>query len=228
MPSTSSYFTPNCITPSLLPPPLDKHFRTPITQYGKDSYTTTPTHFEPSQPSKATSNTNIPIDAVWKQQSGKGIVLRSVTTPIKNFSSHVKNQLSSFLSSHSPCHTTVHIIKLQPPVSSSGCMTINCPLHCTAQSCILSHDGPCDSPTEQMDSAMYHSSLQNPCPDLDPSSSTDSTQTHDSLITPESPHLPRVGQFWRPITYTVTSHKRRKPSSLVFTSRAVRTSYSAK
>src|SRR6266850_3294305 len=117
-------------------------------------------------------------------------VLRSVTMPNKNFSSRVKNQLLSFLSSHSPCHTTVHIVKLQPPVSSSGCMTINCPLHCTAQSCILSHDGPCDSPTEQMDSAMYHSSLQNPCPDLDPSSSTDSTQTHDSLITPESPHLP--------------------------------------
>src|SRR6266850_2932692 len=42
------------------------------------------------------------------------------------------------------------------------------------------------------------------------------------------PALVTVGQFWQLITYTVTSHKRRKPSSLVFTSRAVRTSYSAK
>jgi len=34
-------------------------------------------------------------------------------------------------------------------------------------------------------------SIQNPCPDLDPPSSTDSLQTHDSLATPESPpHLP--------------------------------------
>src|SRR6266850_4952163 len=34
-------------------------------------------------------------------------------------------------------------------------------------------------------------SIQKPCPDLDPSSSTDSLQTHDSLVTPESPpHLP--------------------------------------
>src|SRR6267142_2765914 len=118
-------------------------------------------------------------------------VLRSVTMPNKNFSSRVKNQLLSFLSSHSPCHTTVHIVKLQPPVSSSSCMTINCPPCCTAQSCILSHDGPCDCPTVRTDSATYRASLQNPCPDLDPSSSMDSTQTHDSLATPESPpHLP--------------------------------------
>jgi len=41
-----------------------------------------------------------------------------------------------------------------------------------------------------MDSTTSCASLQNPCPDLDPSSSTDSTQTHDSLIIPESPHLP--------------------------------------
>ena len=39
-----------------------------------------------------------------------------------------------------------------------------------------------------MDSATYSASLQNPCPDLDPSSSMDSLQTHDSLVTPESPH----------------------------------------
>src|SRR6267142_2678263 len=99
-------------------------------------------------------------------------MLRMVTTPIKNFLSHVENQLSSFLSSHSPCSTTVHVVKLQPPVSSSSCMTINCPPRCTAQSCVLSHDGPCDSPTKRMDSVTYRASLQNPCPDLDPSSST--------------------------------------------------------
>src|SRR6266850_7686921 len=113
-----------------------------------------------------------------------------VTTPIKNFLSRAKTSLSSFLSSHSPCSTTVHVIKLQPPVSSSGCMTINCPLCCTAQSCVQSHDGPCDCPTIQMDSTAS-ASIQNPCPDLDPLSSTDSLQTHDSLATPESPsYLP--------------------------------------
>jgi len=113
-----------------------------------------------------------------------------VTTPIKNFLSRAKTSLSSFLSSHSPCSTTVHVIKLQPPVSSSGCMTINCPLCCTAQSCVQSHDGPCDCPTVRTDSTAS-ASIQNPCPDLDPSSSTDSLQTHDSLVTPESPpHLP--------------------------------------
>src|SRR6266850_559409 len=113
-----------------------------------------------------------------------------VTTPIKNFLSRAKTSLSSFLSSHSPCSTTVHVIKLQPPVSSSGCMTINCPLCCTAQSCVQSHDGPCDCPTIQMDSTAS-ASIQNPCPDLDPLSSTDSLQTHDSLTTPESPpYLP--------------------------------------
>src|SRR6266850_2005136 len=108
--------------------------------------------------------------------------------PIKNFLSHVKNQLLSFLSSHSPCSMTVHVVKLQPPVSPSSCMTLNCPLHCTAQSCVLSYDGPCDSPTVQTNSTTNCASLQNSCPDLDPSSSTDSIQTHDSLVTPESPH----------------------------------------
>jgi hypothetical protein len=37
-----------------------------------------------------------------------------------------------------------------------------------------------------------------------------------------SPPPSTVGQFPRSITYTVTSHKRRKPSSLVSTSTAVR------
>src|SRR6267142_1237933 len=130
-----------------------------------------------------------------------------VTTPIKNFLSRAKTSLSSFLSSHSACmslnclacsqcrtslncqDTTVHIVKLRPPVSPSGCMTINCPPHCTAQSCVQSHDGPCDCPTVRTD-GMASASIQNPCPDLDPSSSMDSLQTHDSLVTPESPHLP--------------------------------------
>src|SRR6267142_6365769 len=134
-----------------------------------------------------------------------------VTTLIKNFLSRAKTSLLSFLSSHSPnsacmsincleplphrmslnCHdTTVHVVKLQPPVSPSGCMMINCPPRCTAQSCVQSHDGPCDCPTVRTDSTAG-ASLQNPCPDLDPSSSTDSLQTHDSLVTPESPpHLP--------------------------------------
>src|SRR6267142_2155681 len=133
-----------------------------------------------------------------------------VTTLIKNFLSRAKTSLLSFLSSHSPnsacmsincleplphrmslnCHdTTVHVVKLQPPVSPSGCMMINCPPRCTAQSCVQSHDGPCDCPTVQTDGTAS-ASIQNPCPDLDPSSSTDSLQTHDSLVTPESPHSP--------------------------------------
>jgi len=119
-------------------------------------------------------------------------VLRTVTTPIKNFLSRAKTSLLSFLSSHSPCSTTVHVVKLQPPVSTSGCMTINCPpLHSAIPvnpSCAY---GPHDCLNERTDSTMYSASLQNPCPDLDPSSSTDSLQTHDSLTTPESPpYLP--------------------------------------
>src|SRR6266850_1719251 len=126
-------------------------------------------------------------------------MLRTVTTPIKNFLSRAKTSLSSFLSSHSPnsvCMSLNCLVMLPCRTSlnchePSGCMTINCPLHCTAQSCVQSHDGPCDCPTVRMDSMTNHASLQNPCPDLDPSSSTDSLQTHDSLVTPESPpHLP--------------------------------------
>src|SRR6266850_8413916 len=71
--------------------------------------------------------------------------------------------------------------------SPSGCMTINCPPHSLT---ILEHSsrahGPCDCLTTQMDSMTYSASLQT-CPNLDPLSSTDSTQTHDSLATPESP-----------------------------------------
>src|SRR6267142_1045224 len=42
-----------------------------------------------------------------------------------------------------------------------------------------------------MDNTMYCASRQTTCPDLDPSTSMDSLQTHDSLATPESPrHSP--------------------------------------
>src|SRR6267142_1044596 len=114
-------------------------------------------------------------------------MLRMVTTPIKNFLSRVKNQLSSFLSSHSPCLTTVHVIKLQPPVSPSGCMTINCPsLHSALTEYSSCAHGPCDC--LRTDDTTYSASTGTP--DLDPSSSTDSIQTHDSLATPESPYSP--------------------------------------
>src|SRR6267142_557695 len=110
--------------------------------------------------------------------------------PIKNFLSHAKTSLSSFLSSHSPNSAcmSINCLAMLPCRTSlncqdmSGCMMINCPPCCTAQSCVQSHDGLCDCPTIQMDSI----SLQNPCPSLDPSSSMDSLQTHDSLVTPES------------------------------------------
>src|SRR6267142_3043779 len=112
-------------------------------------------------------------------------MLRSVTMGIKNFLSRVKNQL---LSLRSQCcmslncqDTTVHIVNLQPP---SSCMTLNCPSH---RLVLLEHSShayePRDCLTIQTDDT---SSLQT-CPDLDPSSSTDSTQTHDSFTTPESP-----------------------------------------
>src|SRR6266850_4738042 len=126
-------------------------------------------------------------------------MLRTVTTPIKNFLSRAKTSLSLFLSSHFPNSVcmSINCLEMLPCRTSlnchdmSGCMTINCPPCCTAQSCIQSHDGPCDCPTIQMDSMMNRASIQNPCPDLDLLSSMDSLQTHDSLVTPESPpHLP--------------------------------------
>src|SRR6267142_3506912 len=123
-----------------------------------------------------------------------------VTTPIKNFLSRAKTSLSSFLSSHSVCmsincqDTTVHVVKLQPPetpVSTSGCMTLNCPsLHSALPVNPSRAYGPRDSLNERMDSTTHSASLQNPCPDLDPLSSMDSLQTHDSLVTPESPYSP--------------------------------------
>jgi|SRR6266850_5639593 len=119
-----------------------------------------------------------------------------VTMPIKNFLSHVKTRLSSLLLSSLICTCSSMTLNYRIDNSAcmslncqgpSSCMTINCPLCCTVQSCVLSHDGPCDSPTVRLDDTMYCASLQT-CPDLDLLSSTDSTQTHDSLATSESPH----------------------------------------
>src|SRR6267142_4795446 len=129
---------------------------------------------------------------------GNGVtMLRTVTTPIKNFLSCAKTSLSSFLSSNSacmslnclamlPCHTSLNCH------DTSSCMTLNCPpLHSAISVNPSRAYGPRDCLTIRMDSTTNRASIQNPCPDLDPSSSTDSLQTHDSLVTPESPpHLP--------------------------------------
>src|SRR6266850_810142 len=130
---------------------------------------------------------------------GLGNLLRTVTTPIKNFLSHAKTSLSSFLFSHSPNSAcmSINCLEVLPCRTSlnchdtSGCMTINCPPH---RSVLPEHSsrayGPRDCLTKRMDSTTSCASLQNPCPNLDPSSSTDSLQTHDSLVTPESPYSP--------------------------------------
>src|SRR6267142_951009 len=130
-------------------------------------------------------------------------VLRTVTTPIKNFLSRAKTSLLSFLPSL-PCRMSLNChgnsacmslncLAMLPSRTSlnchdtSGCMTLNCPpLHSALSVNPSRAYGPRDCLTTRTDSL----SLQNPCPDLDPSSSTDSLQTHDSLVTPESPHLP--------------------------------------
>ena len=135
------------------------------------------------------------------------MVLRTVTTPIKNFLSHAKTSLSSFLPSLPSCRMSLnchgilrlHESKLPSALPSrmslncqdtSGCMTLNCPpLHSALSVNPSRACGPRDCLTTRTDSAI-ELSLQNTCPDLDPLSSTDSLQTHDSLVTPESPHLP--------------------------------------
>ena len=129
-------------------------------------------------------------------------MLQTVTTPIKNFLSCAKTSLSSFLSSHSDNSVcmSINCLEMLPRRTSlncqdtSSCMMINCPPRCAAQSCIQSHDRPCDCPTVRTDSTTNCASLQNLCPDLDPLSSMDSLQTHDSLVTPESPHLPSLAE----------------------------------
>jgi len=94
-----------------------------------------------------------------------------------------------FLSSHSPNSACMSLNCLEMlPCHTS----LNCPPH---RSVLPEHSscayGPHDCLTTRTDSTTSCASPQNPCPDLDPSSSTDSLQTHDSLATPESPpHLP--------------------------------------
>src|SRR6266850_1821242 len=124
------------------------------------------------------------------------IMLRMVTMPIKNFLSRAKTNLSSFPWNSAcmslnclamlPCRTSLNCH------DTSGCMMINCPpLHSAISVNSSRAYGPRDCLTTRTDSTMSCASIQNPCPDLDPSSSTDSLQTHDSLTTPESPpHLP--------------------------------------
>ena len=114
-------------------------------------------------------------------------LLWSVTTPIKNFLITVKNCLSSLIPIHSPSlsvHTSTSMMLNCRLPWQSGCMTINCPPCCsTIKQCTLTcwaHDGPI-----QNNDTMYHASSS--CPDLDPLSSMDSLQTHDSPVTPESP-----------------------------------------
>src|SRR6266850_2119191 len=129
---------------------------------------------------------------------GNGVtMLRTVTTPIKNFLSCAKTSLSSFLSSNSACMSLNCLVMLPCCTSlnchdTSSCMMLNCPPLHSAISVNPSHAyGPCDCLTIRTDSTTNRASIQNPCPNLDPSSSTDSLQTHDSLVTPESPpHLP--------------------------------------
>jgi len=118
-------------------------------------------------------------------------VLRMVTMPIKNFLITVKNRLSSLVPTRSNmmlnygkhCSTCMSLNCQEP----SSCMMLNYPSH---SSMILEHSscayGPRDCLTTRMDSTTNSASLQT-CPDLDPSSSMDSIQTHDLLATPESP-----------------------------------------
>src|SRR6266850_2312299 len=132
------------------------------------------------------------LDSVLEEKT-EGYVLRSVTTGIKNFLSCVKTNISSLLSSHSSCslsqepklqrHNLRYEAKLHKG-SSSGCMTLNCPPHCSV---LPEHSSHAHGPRDclRTDDTTYCASPG--MPDLDPSSSTDSTQTHDSLATPESP-----------------------------------------
>jgi len=121
--------------------------------------------------------------------------------PIKNFLITVKNHLLSLISICSsgmslncqvhPCMT----LNYKPPCSvcislncqdMSSCMTLNCPPYCLMTQYHSSCDRPCDSLTTWTNDITY-SAFTRICPDLDLSSFTDSLQTHDSLVTPESP-----------------------------------------
>src|SRR6266850_2826174 len=119
---------------------------------------------------------------------------------IKNFSSHVKSRLTSWhmtLNCTNPM--TVHVVKLHngTQVRTSGCMMLNCPpsMHdAKLQTDDITH-GAFSGTTNDASTAdaMYRTfgptngtSIQT-TPKLIRSSSTDSFQTHDSLVTPESP-----------------------------------------
>src|SRR6266850_156057 len=119
---------------------------------------------------------------------------------IKNFLSHVKTRLMSWrmmLNCTNP--TTMHIIKLHTGthVGTSGCMTLNCPLsmHDTKLQTDDTMHGAFSGTTNgaSPDAAMYgaigstNGTSTQTTPDLDRSPSMDSSQTHDSLVTPESP-----------------------------------------
>ena len=136
---------------------------------------------------------NAPQQRAWQGMAMTHCLLRMVTTPIKNFLSCAKTSLSSFLSSHSPspaCMLPCHM-SLNCHDTTSGCMTINCPLpHLVIPEYPSRAYGPRDCLTIRMDDMTNRASLQT-SPDLDPLSSMDSTQTHDSPVTPESPpYLP--------------------------------------
>src|SRR6267142_777054 len=84
--------------------------------------------------------------------------------------------------------TTMHVVKLQTPVPLSGCMMLNCPPH---HSMLPEHSSRAHGPRDclRTDDMTYSASTGTPYLDL--SSSMDSIQTHDSLVTPESPpYLP--------------------------------------
>src|SRR6266850_3510928 len=133
--------------------------------------------------------------------------------PIKNFLSHAKTSFSSLLPSllNSTC-MSLNCLAMLPSRTSlncqdtSSCMTINCPpLHSTISVNPSRAYRPHDHLTIRTDSTIGLS-IQNPCPDLDPSSSTDSLQTHDSLDTPESPHLPSYAESLEEGTTTDATH----------------------
>jgi len=131
------------------------------------------------------------------------LLLRSVTMGIKNFLSHVKNHLLSlvYIPTHSSttlnCRNTRCLCMTLNYNPLSGCMTLNCPpsVHNDklqmdntthdAFSSIMNGASP-DATMYGAYSSTNGTSTWN-TPELDQVSSMDCFQTHDSLITPESP-----------------------------------------
>jgi len=122
---------------------------------------------------------------------------------IKNFLSHVKNCLLSLVYVPTCSSMTLNCRNTQHPCTTlnynplSSCMTLNCPpsVHNDklqtddtthdAFSGIMNGASP-DATMYGAYSSMNSTSTRN-TPELDQASSTDSFQTHDSLVTPESP-----------------------------------------